>query len=261
MPIKKTKQEVINFLESLVGTTVVCKGTPSLNGQCVTLIKALMEFIGVPDPYKARGHAKTVISAYLSEGIADEGTGFLSVFSNKNMGGGYGHIWCNAGDGDGTYYESNGAKPLIVTKGKTYSYDSVCNFDKYIKGEDMANTLLEYLGAKTDLEAKVRLQQHLGENDFKCNWGATGMNGGYLGSERAKNGTLTATVATLQTKNDQLETDSTAQKAKIAQLEADLADCELSEPGEDLSKWVKNGLVTEVTSGNTKTITNYKPKI
>lgn len=137
----KTKQEVINFLESKVGTKVACVGTPSLDGQCVTLIKALMEFIGVPDPYKARGHAKTAISAYLSEGIADKGAGFLSVFSNKNMGGGYGHIWLNAGEGNGTFYESNGAKPLIVTKGKTYSYDAVCNFDKYIKGESMANEL------------------------------------------------------------------------------------------------------------------------
>lgn len=129
----KTKKEVIDFLESKVGTKVPCKGNSSLDGQCVTLIKALMEFIGVPDPYKARGHAKTVISAYLNEGIADAGLGFLSVFSNKNMGGGYGHIWCNAGEGAGTYYESNGAKPLTVTKGEVYTYDAVCNFDKYIK--------------------------------------------------------------------------------------------------------------------------------
>ena len=139
----RTKQEVINFLESKVGTKVPCKGTPSLDGQCVTLIKSLMEFIGVPNPYKARGHAKTAISAYLSEGIAESGTGFLSVFSNKNMGNGYGHIWCNAGEGNGVFYESNGQKPLIVTKGKTYSADSVCNFDKYIKGESMATVELD----------------------------------------------------------------------------------------------------------------------
>lgn len=128
----RTKQEVIDFLESLVGTEVKCKNNPGLDGQCVTLIKVLMEFLGVPDPYKARGHAKDCITAYLNEGIADKGTGFLSVFSNKNMGDGFGHIWCNAGEGNGTYYESNGAKTLTVTKGKTYSYDNVCNFDKYI---------------------------------------------------------------------------------------------------------------------------------
>lgn len=132
----RTKQEVINFLESKLGTKVPCKGNPDLDGMCVTLIKSLMEFLGVPDPYKARGHAKTVISAYLSEGIAKPGLGFISVFSNKNMGSGYGHIWCNAGDGDGTFYESNGVKPLTVTKGKTYSYDNVCNFDSYIQVAD-----------------------------------------------------------------------------------------------------------------------------
>jgi len=136
----KTKQEVINFLESKVGTKVKCVGNPSLDGQCVTLIKSLMDFLGVKDPYKARGHAKTCISAYLNEGIAKPGMGFLSVFSNKNMGDGYGHIWCNAGDGTGTYYESNGQKPLIVTKGKTYSYDAVCNFDQYINLTESINT-------------------------------------------------------------------------------------------------------------------------
>ena len=78
----KTKQEVIQFLESKVGTKVKCVGNASLDGMCVTLIKAVMEFIGVPDPYKARGHAKTCISAYINEGIAKQGTGFLTVFSN-----------------------------------------------------------------------------------------------------------------------------------------------------------------------------------
>lgn len=134
----KTKQQVIDWLESNVGTTVACKGNPSLDGQCVTLIKALMEFIGVPDPYKARGHAKSCIATYLSEGIAGSGTGFLSVFSSKNMGDGYGHIWCNAGDDSGTFYEQNGQKALIVTKGKTYTYDTVCNFDKYIVKDNEA---------------------------------------------------------------------------------------------------------------------------
>lgn len=135
----RTKQEVINFLEDKVGTKVVCKGNPSLDGQCVTLIKALMEFLGVDNPYKARGHGKDCINTYLNEGIADPGTGFISVFSNKNMGGGYGHVWCNAGEGDGTYYESNGSVRLTVTKGQNYSYDNICNFDKYIKGDDMSD--------------------------------------------------------------------------------------------------------------------------
>lgn len=146
----RTKKEVIDFLEKLVGTTVVCKGNASLNGQCVSLIKSLMEFLGAPNPYKARGHAKSCISAYLSEGIAKPGIGFLSVFSNKNMAGSYGHIWCNAGDGNGTYYESNGQKPLIVTKGKTYSYDMVCNFDQYINLTESQNTQKTYTQEEWD---------------------------------------------------------------------------------------------------------------
>lgn len=179
----RTKQEVVGFLESKVGTKVPCVGNPSLDNQCVTLIKSLMEFIGVPNPYKARGHAKTAIGAYVNEGIADNGTGFLSVFSNKNMGGGYGHIWCNAGDGDGEYYESNGVKPLTVTKGKTYSYDSVCNFDKYIK-EGEKTMLLEYLGMPNEADAIKRLEEHLGGKD-SCEWGndADGK-GGHLGAAR-----------------------------------------------------------------------------
>ncbi len=140
----KTKQEILNFLESKVGTKVSCVGNPSLDGQCVTLIKSLMEFLGVPEPYKARGNAKDCISKYISDGISKQGMGFLSVFSNKDMGAGYGHIWCNAGEGAGTFYESNGMKPLTVTKGKTYSYDNVCNFDSYIsdntyRGYDLTN--------------------------------------------------------------------------------------------------------------------------
>lgn len=137
----RTKQEVIQFLESKVGTKVKCVGNASLDGQCVSLIKSLMEFLGVPDPYKARGNAKDCIAKYLSEGIAKPGTGILSVYSNKDMGGGYGHVWCGI---DGTFYESNGVKSLIVTKGKTYSYDNVCNFDQYItdntyRGYDLSN--------------------------------------------------------------------------------------------------------------------------
>lgn len=137
----RTKQEVIQFLESKVGTKVKCVGNASLDGMCVTLIKSLMEFLGVPDPYKARGHAKTAISTYINEGIAKQGTGILSVYSNKDMGGGYGHIWCSI---DGTFYESNGVKTLTVTKGKTYSYDMICNFDQYItdntyRGYDLSN--------------------------------------------------------------------------------------------------------------------------
>lgn len=132
----KNKQEIVNFLESKVGTKVPCPGNTSLDGMCVSLIKSLMEFLGVSDPYKARGHAKTAISSYVSEGLAKQGQGTLSVFSNKDMGSGYGHIWIGI---DGTFYESNGVKPLTVTKGKTYAYDMVCNFDSYLEVDPCLN--------------------------------------------------------------------------------------------------------------------------
>lgn len=205
----RTKQEVINFLESKLGTKVPCKGNPSLDGQCVTLIKALMEFLGVPDPYKARGNANTAISAYLNEGIADPGAGFIAVFSNKNMAGGVGHIWCNAGDGDGTYYESNGVKPLITTKGKTYSYDSICNFDKYIKEEDVDNSdgdcgkLIDWIGIPDQDEAILKLTKHLGNKDDHCNWGSDS-GAGYLGQEREKNKQLTEENEALKQQNTKL---------------------------------------------------------
>ena len=199
----KTKQEVINFLESKVGTKVPCKGNSSLDGHCVTLIKALMEFLDMPDPYKARGHANTCIQTYLDEGIADKGIGFLSVFSNKNMGGDYGHVWCNAGEGNGVYYESNGAKSLICTKGKTYQYDHVCNFDRYIKDNPVEDTkpstdgkdemqTLEFLDCANFETAERKLIEHLGISGKKCAWGdASGKDtGGYLGSERRQNEAL-----------------------------------------------------------------------
>lgn len=199
----KTKQEVIDFLESKVGGGVPHPGKPELDSQCVTLIKALMEFLGVPNPYKARGHAKDCISAYLNEGIADPGTGFISVFSNKFMGGGYGHIWCNAGNGVGTYYESNGKKPLLVTKGEVYSYDAVCNFDKYItenggsgeatEGNNMDDLLKKY-SVKDTNELDAKIYEHCGTS-----WGGK-TDGGFLGSSRKR-------VLDLENENDRLRMD------------------------------------------------------
>lgn len=154
----RTKQEVINFLERKVGTTVKCVGAPDLDGQCVTLIKSLMEFIGVPEPYKARGHAKTVISAYLSEGIADSGTGFLSVFSNKNMGGGYGHIWCLPTDAT-EVLTPNG----FVGLSKLKIGDAVFGFD----GEKIVNdSVLSIVQPRQERVIKVRQTEATPEHRF-----------------------------------------------------------------------------------------------
>lgn len=154
----KTKQQVIDWLESKVGTTVTCKGDSSLDGQCVTLIKALMEFIGVPDPYKARGHAKNCINAYLSEGIADKGTGFLSVFSNKNMGGGYGHIWCLPTDVTEVLTPSGFVKLTELKKG-----DEVFGYDN---GEIIKDKVLSIVKPRQEKVIKVRQTEATAEHRF-----------------------------------------------------------------------------------------------
>ena len=244
----RTKQEVIDFLESKVGTTVPCVGNPSLNGQCVTLIKALMEFLGVPNPYKARGHAKTAISAYLNEGIADPGTGFLSVFSNKNMGGGYGHIWCNAGDGDGTYYESNGVKALTVTKGKTYSFDNVCNFDKYITENNDSN------GSESDNMTAAEFLEKIGVKNFTEAVGVWEREMGFLESERGKNAKLKTDVATLTTTVE-------SQKEQIRVLNDELEACSGNEENPNIPEiegFTPNGLEIEKKTDNGLIKINYR---
>lgn len=147
----RTKKEIIDFLESKVGTKVVCVGNTKLSGECVTLIKSLMEFLGVADPYKARGNANTCVTTYINEGIAKSGSGVISVFSNKKMASNVGHVWVGI---DGQYWESNGDKPLIVTKGKTYSYDTVANFDAYIT-PDTNPDLVECELHKNNLQNQV----------------------------------------------------------------------------------------------------------
>jgi hypothetical protein len=114
----RTRAEVRAFLDSKVGTIVPHPGYPDLNGQCVTLTKALMEFLGVPNPYKARGNARDAGDTYLREGIADNGVGWLTIVVNRDMGyiGGvrYGHIWVDLQNE--ANYESNGNRALYTTK-------------------------------------------------------------------------------------------------------------------------------------------------
>ena len=134
----KTKAEIRKWLDSQVGKKVNSKAG-IYNGQCVSLIKALLEFVGAPDPYKARGNAKDVGDTLLREGIAKNGDGWLRVVVNRGMGviGGvtYGHIWIDLANE--TNYEQNGAKALHTTKGtRPYSQrGQVVNLDKYVKAD------------------------------------------------------------------------------------------------------------------------------
>lgn len=134
----RTKQEIRNWLDSQVGMKVNSKAG-IYNGQCVSLIKALLEFVGAPDPYKARGNAKDVGDTLLREGIAGNGDGWLRVVVNRGMGviGGvtYGHIWIDLANE--ANYEQNGAKALHTTKNtRPYSHrQQVVNLDKYVKAD------------------------------------------------------------------------------------------------------------------------------
>jgi hypothetical protein len=141
----RTRAEIRAFHESLVGRTCVDKSNHELNGQCVCFIKCLLEFLGVPNPYIARGHAKDYGDALIRQGIGTNGKGWLTVCISRTMGvvGGvtYGHIWDDlAGEAN---YESNGARALIVTK-NTRPMSQATQFidlDKWVKeGGDMPIT-------------------------------------------------------------------------------------------------------------------------
>lgn len=137
----RSKQEVRDFLNGLVGQSVNAK-SGVYKGQCVSLTKALLEFLGVANPYAARGNAKDAGDTYVRQGIAKNGRGWLQVAVNRDMGviGGvrYGHIWIDlSGEAN---YEQNGARALITTKGTRplSQAQQIINLDKYIKADPPA---------------------------------------------------------------------------------------------------------------------------
>jgi hypothetical protein len=134
----RTKQEVRNFLNSQVGKKVNAKAG-IYNGQCVSLIKALLEYLGVPNPYAARGNAKDVGDTLVRQDIAERGKGWLTVAVNRSMGniGGvtYGHIWLDlTGEAN---FEQNGARALHTTKNTRpiSQAQQLVNLDKWIKAD------------------------------------------------------------------------------------------------------------------------------
>lgn len=134
----RTKAEVRSFLNGLVGQSVNAKSAP-YQGQCVSLIKALLEFLGAPNPYSARGNAKDAGDTLVRQGIAKNSKGWLNVCVNRTMGriGGvtYGHIWLDlSGEAN---YEQNGARALHTTKGTRpiSQAQQIISLDKYIKAD------------------------------------------------------------------------------------------------------------------------------
>lgn len=134
----RTKQEVRDFLNGLVGQSVNAKSAP-YQGQCVSLTKALLEFLGVANPYAARGNAKDAGDTYVRQGIASNGPGWLQVVVNRDMGVidgvRYGHIWVDlSGEAN---FEQNGARALFTTKNTRpiQQGQQIINLDKHIKAD------------------------------------------------------------------------------------------------------------------------------
>ena len=174
----RSKQEIRNFLDSRVGTSPVDKSNPALNGQCVALIKDLMNFLGAPNPYAARGHAKDVGYSYINQGIGTAGRGWLTICVNRNMGGGYGHVWVDLLNE--ASYESNGRIPVRVTKNTIAAQNAqqFVNFDKWIKEESVATKVDTALNRiiHTELEGWGLTATHAGKNDAQITAAWNGKN-------------------------------------------------------------------------------------
>ena len=130
--MSRTQQEIRNYLDGTVGTKVVCTNNRSLDGQCVTLIKALLAFLGCPTAWQARGNATDVATNYVRDGLAKNGKGWLQVCVNHDYAGGLGHVWIDL-SGE-TNYESNGAKALTATKGtrNINQAQQIVNLDQWV---------------------------------------------------------------------------------------------------------------------------------
>ena len=127
----RTIAEVRAFLDSLIGLVTVDKSDGSLNGQCVSLIKNVLEFVGAPNPYVARGHAKDIPVTYVTQGIARTGNGNLNVAVNRYGGDGFGHVWIKIGSY--TWQANMNGKPV---KKNTYEdpITDIINLDQWITG-------------------------------------------------------------------------------------------------------------------------------
>lgn len=146
----RTKQEVRDFLNSLVGQKVNAKAGV-YNGQCVSLIKALLEFLGAPNPYAGRGNAIDVGDTLLRQGLAANNIGWLNVCVNRSMGrifengvwNNYGHIWIDINNEFNI--EQNGARALYTTKNTRPVSQSqqIVNLDQYISDERSGDMITE----------------------------------------------------------------------------------------------------------------------
>lgn len=133
----RTQQEIRNWLNAQVGQSLDAN-CGDLRGQCVSLIKALMNFLGAPNPYAARGNATDADNAYVAQGIGTNGRGWLTICVNHNFAGGYGHIWVDLLNE--ANYEQNGAVALRVSKNTrpVTQAQQFVSFDKWVAPDPVA---------------------------------------------------------------------------------------------------------------------------
>ncbi|WP_348922311.1 hypothetical protein [Enterococcus rotai] len=127
--MSKTIGEVRSFLDSLIGKVTVDKSNSGLNGQCVSLVKNLLEFVGAPNPYAARGDAKDIPNTYASQGIAKVGAGTLNIAVSRNGGGGYGHVWVKIGSDS---WQANWNRVAVQKNAGESSITDILNLDQWI---------------------------------------------------------------------------------------------------------------------------------
>lgn len=238
----RTKQEVRDFLNSQVGQRVNAKAG-IYNGQCVSLIKALLEFLGAPNPYAGRGNAITVDDQLLREGIAANGAGWLTIVVNRDMGriyengrwNNYGHIWIDLKDE--ANFEQNGAKALYTTKNtRPYSQgQQFVNLDKYIKeNDDMIgkNDVAQVRIIMSEVEGWDMNSIHSGKDDaqimgawyghswqefiYHC-WTVQPKHRGYLVQDVDA---LKKQVADLGTRPTNADLQAALEKVKVAEVQA-----------------------------------------
>lgn len=242
----RTKQEVRDFLNGLVGQRVNAK-SGIYSGQCVSLIKALLEFFDLPNPYAGRGNAISVNDTLLREGLATNGKGWLTIVVNRDMGrifengvwNNYGHIWIDL-QGEANF-EQNGARALYTTKNTRpiSQGQQFVNLDKYItENDDMitANDTAPVRVVMSEVEGWDLHAIHSGKHDSQimgawqgktwqqfimhC-WTVQPKHRGYLVEDINK---LTTQINELSKRPTQAELDALKVTAAQAQANADEAE-------------------------------------
>lgn len=231
----RTKAEIRAFLDSKVGSIVPHPGYPDLNGQCVTLTKALMEFLGVPNPYKARGDAINAGDTYLREGLGTPGKGWLTIVVNRDMGYidgvHYGHIWIDL-QGEANY-ESNGRRALYTTKNTRplSQGQQFINFDKWVKEEDMIGEgdVAPVRVVMSEVEGWDMNSVHSGKNDAQImgawkgkSWQEFIMNGWKV--QKIKRGHLQASLNDAKSQNSTLTAANNQLVQAVSEKDATIAD-------------------------------------